>query len=334
MKTKIIPIVAVLLVLLLVGYKYYSVNHAPLEPENVKDISLSERNLEHDDNDVKSSSNSSSSSFSKAHDEIVVDRPVNGTMKGVIEVGASGFNAFVVTIDKNKNWELNSKQFGESLAIEGFATTADVHQGMKKYLATIFEKGVSGKNVHFCMSSGALKNKNSELIARAIEEKGYVVNRITAEKEGKYALMALLPKGYRNNSFVVDIGSGNTKVSFYSGATIKTFEGPGAKYYQNSNLTDEKVFEQISAIIDKVPQDHRQNCFIIGGVPFQLASTTRNADERFTFLSAPEDYSYGDNVKLKSGLNIYKAIVESSGCENFIFDWDANFTIGFLLTLN
>ncbi|WP_288883422.1 hypothetical protein [Pedobacter panaciterrae] len=70
------------------------------------------------------------------------------------------------------------------------------------------------------------------MIADAIEKMGMVVNRLTAEQEGKYALRALLPKTYIDNSFVVDIGGGNTKVSWRENGKLNSLEGPGAKYYQ------------------------------------------------------------------------------------------------------
>lgn len=73
---------------------------------------------------------------------------------------------------------------------------------------------------------------------------------------------------------------------------------------------------------------------MIGGVPFSLAKQSRSNNERYTALKNPDDYSAGDDVKVRSGLNIYRAINETAGSKNYIFDWDANFTIGFLLTLN
>ena len=36
---------------------------------------------------------------------------------------------------------------------------------------------------------------------------------------------------------------------------------------------------------------------------------------------------------MKAGLNIYKAILDATGVKQVVFDWDANFTIGFLLGL-
>ena len=235
-------------------------------------------------------------------------------------------------MDSNGNWELIDKQFGESLAYEGFASTEDVKIGIKKYLGAIFSKGVSGRNVHFVMSSGALKNKKTELIAKALEQMGYDVNRMTAAQEGKFALKALLPKSYKNNGFVVDIGSGNTKVSWYdTNGNLKTVETFGAKYYQDNN-TDTNVYNAVKEVINQVPQATREYAFFIGGVPFELASEDKSTD-RFTFLRSPDSYSAGTNVKKKSGLNIYTAIIETASPKVKVFDWDANFTIGFLTSL-
>jgi hypothetical protein len=319
MKQKIVLGIVVLLVLALAGFKYYTYKHPdvlPSEPEKVLTI----ENI-----DLIPSSTASSIN-------IQTERPINGKKLGVIEVGASGFNSFVVEVDKQDNWELISKEFGESLAYEGFITTLDVQTGIKKYLAKMFERGVAGRNAHFVMSSGALKNKKTELIAKAIEDMGYVVNRVTADQEAKYALKALLPKSYRSNSFVVDIGSGNTKITSYKNGNPFSVEAPGAKYYQDGK-TDDEVATAIKVALKTIPTSQRENCFIIGGVPFKLAKESRNAEERFTLLKAPEEYSFGDDVKLKSGLNIYSAMVQEIPTK-YIFDWDANFTIGFLLTLN
>jgi len=50
-------------------------------------------------------------------------------------------------------------------------------------------------------------------------------------------------------------------------------------------------------------------------------------------LKAPQSYEAADK-KMASGLNIYKAIADATQTDTFVFDWDANFTIGFLLSLN
>ena len=56
----------------------------------------------------------------------------------------------------------------------------------------------------------------------------------------------------------------------------------------------------------------------------------RKNKERYTVLDVPSAYKL-EKAKSKAGVNIYKAIADATGCQKFVFDWDANFTIGFLL---
>lgn len=326
MKQKIIVALIGLFILGGVGWKYYAYKHPEVIPKETV-VAKTETKVE------PSTATTATKTDDAPRIHIDVNPPVDGTYKGVVEVGASGFNSFVVNIDANKNWQLISKQFGKSLAYEGFANTEDVYSQLKNYIADIAEKGVAGNNIHFVISSGALKNPKTALIAETIKKKGYAVNMVTADQEGKYALRALLPKAYTANSFVVDIGSGNTKISWYEGTRLKSVEAPGAKYYEKS-MSDADASNAVAEALKQLPTNVKENCFMIGGVPYELAKESRNGEERFTLLKNPEEYSVGDNVKKKSGINIYKTIFDNSGTKNFIFDWDANFTIGFLLAIN
>lgn len=260
----------------------------------------------------------------------VPEKPVNGEYKGVVEVGASGFNSFVVNIDKEKRWEIISKDFGKSFVYEGMASTSDIRTGLKDYIGAMFDKGVKSKNIHFVISSGAQKEPKTATITSELKKMGYVVNLVTADQEGKLALKCVLPAAYYDNSFVVDIGSGNTKISWMKGE-VKALEAPGAKYYEK-DLKDDAVYAQVKTLAEKIPTANREVCFIIGGVPFELASQTHKDEERFTVLNDPGKYNT-DKVKIKSGVNIYKAIKDATNCDTFVFDWDANFTIGFLLSI-
>ncbi|MBZ4189760.1 hypothetical protein [Niabella beijingensis] len=260
------------------------------------------------------------------------EKPVNGELKGVVEVGASGFNSFIINMDQEKRWEIVSKDFGQSFAYEGMATTEDIRAGLKKYIGDMFDKGVRSRNVHFVISSGAQKEPKTKIIASELKKMGYVVNLVTPDQEGKLALKSVLPNAYRDNSFVADIGSGNTKISWAdAGDNVQAVETPGAKYYEKG-LKDDAVYAEVKTAAAKIPTDKREVCFILGGVPFELAKEIRNGEERYTVLKAPEDYK-SDKVKTKSGVNIYKAIKDATNCDTFVFDWDANFTIGFLLSL-
>src|SRR5215203_3009207 len=259
------------------------------------------------------------------------EKPVNGTMRGVVEVGATGFNSFVINMDAQKRWEIVSKDFGESLAYEGLATTEDIRAGLKKYLAAMFDKGVSKNNMHFVISSGAQKEPKTTTISNELKKMGYVVNNVTPQQEAMFALRATIPPPFVDNSFMVDIGSGNTKVSWQENGNLKTMELPGAKYYEKGTA-DNEIYDDVKSEIAKVPEGKRNVCFIIGGVPFMMAKQNRKGEERYIVLNAPQSYKASDK-RMASGLNIYKAIIDATKTDTFVFDWDANFTIGFLLSL-
>jgi hypothetical protein len=288
-----------------------------------------------------SPSNSSSSSsgdskpsgppVSKAKFEYTPDAPVNGKLKGVVELGATGFNSFIINVDKQKNWKLEKADFGASLVYEKLTTDQDVKDGLKKYIADMLAYGVSPREIHFVISSGAQKVDIAKKIIDYLKGMGYVVNLVTASQEGTLGYKSVMPKDYTGDAFVVDIGSGNTKIAWMDGGSIKNAEAAGAKYFQN-NTSDESVYADVKAKANQIPPALRKTCFIIGGVPFDLAKQVRNGKERFTILAAPDKYTPKD-AKGKAGINIYKAIADATDCQQFVFDWDANFTIGFLLGL-
>jgi len=256
---------------------------------------------------------------------------VDGKLKGVVELGASGFNSFIIKVDRQKNWQLEKAEFGNSLVLENMATDDDIRAGLKKYIGSMLDYGVSGKDIHFVVSSGAAKAENTQKITRALKQLNYFVNQVTPEQEGTLGLRSVLPEAYSDQAFVVDIGSGNTKISWKEGGKLTAVETYGAKYFQN-NVDDKKVYAEVSEKAKQVPSANRKSCFIIGGVPFELAKPIRKEKERYTVLNAPDAYKL-DNAKSKAGLNIYKAIADATSCQQFVFDWDANFTIGFLLGL-
>ena len=262
----------------------------------------------------------------------VPEKPVNGTLKGVVEVGATGFNSFVINMDDQKRWEIVSKDFGESLTYEGLATTEDIRSGLRKYLSKMFDKGVSKNNMHFVISSGAQKEPKTKTISDELKKTGYVVNNVTPQQEAIFAFRATVPPPFADNSFMVDIGSGNTKVSWEENGRLTPLELSGAKYFEKG-ITDETVYNDIKSKVIRIPENKRNVGFIIGGVPFMMAKQHRKGEERYTVLKAYEEYKPTDK-RMASGLNIYKGIVETTKTDTFVFDWDANFTIGFLLSLN
>lgn len=273
----------------------------------------------------------SSAPISRAKFEYTPATPVNGKLKGVVELGSTGFNSFVINIDKQKNWKLEKADFGTSLVYEKLATDQDIKDGLKKYIADMLAFGVSPREIHFVVSSGAQKVDITNKIMGYLKNMGYVVNTVTPEKEGQLGYTSVMPQGYEKDAFVVDIGSGNTKIAWMENGALKSLETYGSKYFQN-NITDDVAYSASRGKAAQVPPSLRKTCFIIGGVPFELAKQVRNEKERFTILNAPDKYAPKD-ARGKSGINIYKAIADATDCQQFVFDWDANFTIGFLLGL-
>jgi hypothetical protein len=268
------------------------------------------------------------SSFSPTPFSYTAPAPSSGKLRGVVELGATGFNSFIIRVDAQKNWKLEKAEFGVSLVKEGLATDDDVKNGLKRYIADMISFGVGTRDIHFVVSSGAQKEPIMDKINAALKGMGYFVNVVTPAQEARLALRSALPRDFNGRGFVVDIGSGNTKISWLPNGAL---EGPGAKYYQN-NLSPGAVYQEVKAKASQIPSNLRGTCFIIGGVPYELAKQTRNGKERYTVLKAPADYK-AEGAKQEAGLNIYNAIADATGCKQFVFDWDANFTIGFLLNL-
>ena len=271
--------------------------------------------------------------FSPNSEDVTIQlppKPVGGKYKGVAELGASGFNSYVVNIDKNGNYEVTFKKFGESLAYEGMANSGDIKDGLKKYLSQMANQGVNGRNLHFVVSSGALKVETTKPIIAAIKSSGFVVNEITPEQEGKFALVAAMNPLYKDKAFVVDIGSGNTKISWYEGENKRTIEASGSKYFQNG-VSDEQVFNELITKSKQIPSQKRQFCFVIGGVPNDLAKTHGSDSETYIPLKGLDTYTPKDK-KVASGLNILKAIQQETNTK-FVFNNNAFFPIGFLASL-
>jgi hypothetical protein len=280
---------------------------------------------------ASSPAESSASSTTRPTFDYTAPNVVNGKMKGVVELGASGFNSFIVQIDEDKHWKLEKAEYGNSLVMENMATQDDIRIGLKKYIAGMLDYGVSGKNIHFVVSSGAVKAEGTQKIMAALKSMNYFVNTVTPEQEGKLGLKVVQPKDFSGESFVADIGSGNTKISWISGGKTSSTETFGAKYFQEGK-DDATVYNEVQAKCKQVPTDNRKLCFIIGGVPSELAKIVRTGKERYTVLDVPSAYKL-DKAKSKAGLNIYKGIADATGCQKFVFDWDSNFTIGFLLDM-
>jgi hypothetical protein len=257
--------------------------------------------------------------------------PVGGKLKGVVEMGASGFNSFIVRIDAKYNWKLEKAEFGNSLVLEKMATNDDIRRGLKAYISKMLDYGVGSRDIHFVVSSGAGTVEVTKKIVPSLTALGYVVHTMTPEQEGAYGLRVAVPPAYADKAFVVDIGSANTKIAWQAaGGKTTVVSSFGSKYYQQQ-VEAANVTADITAKASQVPIGRRQTCFIMGGIPYELAKAGRQGKEPYTVLQPASGYAQLEGAKLKAGLTIYKALSAATGCQQFVFGWDSNFTIGYLL---
>ena len=258
-------------------------------------------------------------------------KPVGGKLRGVVELGASGFNSFIVRTDAHHNWQLNKAEYDNSLIMENMASDEDIRRGLRAYITKMLDYGVAGRDIHFVVSSGALKVLATHRIVDQLAHMHYVVNTMTPAKEASLGLSVAMPPLFGDRAFVVDIGSGGTEISWQRQGKTESSDTYGSKYYEHG-VADGVVALDARHRAEQVPANLRQTCFIMGGVPFEMAKQVRKGKERYTVLSPPGAYQF-ESAKGKSGVVIYKAIAQATGCQKFIFDWDANFTIGYLLAL-
>jgi len=260
--------------------------------------------------------------------------PVSGTLKGVVELGNTGYNYFIIEIDTLSNWKLKHLEYGKSLIAEGMTTAEEIEGKLDSFIKEIESIGVSKEHISFVVSSGAIKEEETNLFVEELRKKDHEIKVVTPKEEGIYALKSVLPKKFAKESFIVDLGSGNTKVSYIKDNDTIVLETHGSKYHQRGT-EDQQVFDDVKKIVASIPKENTKYCFFIGGVPAQLASGLRKNNERYTLLFTDgkkfDKIAAEKGKKVQSGLNIYKALVEGTDCNTLIFDWESNFTIGYLV---
>ena len=265
--------------------------------------------------------------------------PTNGSLCAVVELGAAGFNSFIIKKDKTA-WEPVKADYGVSGVLEGDTSDEEVEKRLKTYIKEIIDQGVPGSKIFFVVSSGAAKEEMIPQIEKLLKKQGYYVNIVTPKQEAEYGFKATVPAEFASKAFFVDMGSGNTKIAYMDQGKTVTQESYGAKYTKK-NIDANTAYEDLKQKIAQIPAAQRQYCFLIGGVPYDLAKFTNggNIDPRYVSLSLKaSDYNafaQSEGEKMQNGINLYDAIMDAAPeCEYVVFDTKVNFTIGFLLGLN
>lgn len=267
-------------------------------------------------------------SFTPIYTQIVSEE---NKKKGVIELGADGFNSFIIVIDKESNWQLLKSQFGNSYLIDNKSESKTLIKGFKNHISQMIDEGVNPEDIHIVISSGAAQQKSSVPIIEDLRKLGYTVNIVSEEEEGKLAFRSIVPDSQKNKTMVIDVGSANTKIAWFENGQISSLATYGSKYFKY-NISDSTVLADIKNIALKLPKNRTKTVYLIGGMPYKFAKQTRKEDERYTKLNQLESYQPSDE-KEKCGATILKELRDNANIEEFVFDWSSNFSIGFLLEL-
>lgn len=284
----------------------------------------------HNEQDKNSDSLQNSIDFGSKSFNHYAPLPVNGKHKGVIVMGCSGFDAFVIEVDKNRNWKQKEALFGKSLMMENQMTYEMLEEKMVIYMEKMANYAIDKSDIYLVMSSVISTNEDRKnLLTKTANQFGITARTVDYSDEARFAFMAMMPDEYKDKAFVIDLGSGNTKISWEENGVIKTRETYGSKYKQE-NHNHETIFKAVSEIASSIPDDLAKNCFLIGGAPYELANKNKEYTDRYTVLEPLENYQPTDE-KVIGGINILQAVVLTKKTRNFIFDWESNFGIGFVL---
>ena len=259
------------------------------------------------------------------------ETPINGQQLGIIELGYTGFNSFMVNMDNRDRWSLEKANYSESYVGDGKVTLEHVLNKIDHFKQDMIQHGVQEYNISFVASSSAVKNDRVLEIIERLRQMDLGVITVNAEQEGYYAHYATIPEKFAENSFMVDIGSGNTKITWIDKGEIKTIESYGSKYYQQE-IPMEEARNGIKRALWEVPDKNKNLCFLVGKIPYLLATASNNRDGRYSILEAPDTYEFKDEQEL-AGLNLYHAIWNKETIAH-VFDWDSNFSIGVLMAVN
>lgn len=272
-----------------------------------------------------------SGSFSSSFD-YQPEPPSNGTLLGIIELSFTGFNSFIIEIDQQDRWSLKKAVYGESFVELGEITLDHVLEQLTSFKADMSALGLDENDVNLVVSSSASKTDKVKKISDQLRELNIGLIEISPEQEAAYAFQATVPESLRERSYLIDIGSGSTKISWLENGRVISKETYGSKSHLHGTSKLD-VYHQLKEAIGQIPTESKSLCFLVGGVAFDLAKATNARAGRYTILKAPEEYQNQDSTQVPSGLNMYNAIW-SEVTYSYVFDWEANFTIGILMDVN
>ena len=259
------------------------------------------------------------------------EKPKNGELYAAIELGSLGLNYFIVAMDQEGRWDLKDSFYGKSNIIYGSNNSTKIISEIERYLTEIKSNGVDQSNIHLVASSSAVQLEDISNLNTLLTKTGYVIKSISPDDEAKYALNATIPREFANESFMVDIGSGNGKLSWINANDTLSIEIHGSKYFLNG-IQDTTVFREVRNALLEIPQRNRNLCFMLGGTIYEfLKEEIRASPNRYFVLQPPGSYPKSTD-QFRAGNVIYSALYLEP-TYSYIFDSQSNFSIGYLKSI-
>ncbi len=152
-----------------------------------------------------------------------------GVKLSIVEIGKNAKSAGSFSVLKDSSTNTDFISFTES----SFAATLDGLTGL--FTTTKNEYNVAPGNIFTVISSGvktqAAKENKTEWIhwlidsfRTRINEPGRVVNITDVQEEARLSHLGIVPESRRYSTFLLDIGSGNTKGGFFPGTDTRNFK--------------------------------------------------------------------------------------------------------------
>lgn len=257
-------------------------------------------------------------------------KPINGKLNAVIELGSLGLNYFIINLDDQKRWELKKSIYGKSNLIYRESVITKIVSEIVRLKDEIIAYGVDPSDIYTVASSSASGIMDISSLQEKLKPHNLQVKSATAKQEANYALLATIPPEFIEESFMVDIGSGNSKLAWVQSSDTLSITVQGSKYYLN-DVTDTSVFRQVRDALLQIPEKNRNLCFMLGGMVYDFVKDDLKGDsEKYITLLPPQSYASNDTEKSKAANIIYTALYLEP-TYSYIFDRESNFSIGYLL---
>jgi exopolyphosphatase/pppGpp-phosphohydrolase len=286
---------------------------------------------------------------------LLAPAPARAELHGGVEIGAKGVKATVIDVTHNKaTFDVKVLLAGtQNTTLSGAVSDSgkpdekalkETVKAVQSYVEQMEKKHkVPRENLYVVGSSGVFASvaKNKEAVAagqKAVAEAvqkatGYKMEFITAEQEAELSIVGIVPKAYRDQAALIDIGSGNTKggvqlaprkyalfavpygtVTFGTAATKKYPDEPLPKALAGGRK-DLLTPALRTALKDKPEVLKRRRVYLSGGAVWALATFMKPADRgSYTVLTAadvqayrkalaasPKEYPTVDLTKIKDG---------------------------------